>query len=92
MDEPTNHLDLEAVETLEAALNGYDGAMIVVSTDETFLDHIGIERSYELGIFGRDAFRCATMGKTSPHGVFDGGPDAWNPSLVYTAIARVLSG
>lgn len=44
LDEPSNHLDIEAVETLEAALNGYNGALLVVSHDPAFLQRIGIER------------------------------------------------
>lgn len=44
LDEPTNHLDLDAIEALEAALNGYGGAMIVVSHDARFLDRIGVTR------------------------------------------------
>ena len=40
LDEPTNHLDLEAVEQLEAALAGYDGAAVVVSHDRRFLERI----------------------------------------------------
>lgn len=44
LDEPSNHLDIEAVETLEAALNGYDGALLVVSHDPEFLHRIGIDR------------------------------------------------
>ena len=44
LDEPSNHLDIGAVETLEAALNAYDGAMLVVSHDQAFLDRIGVER------------------------------------------------
>jgi len=40
LDEPTNHLDIPAVETLEAALEGYDGTVIAVSHDRYFLDRI----------------------------------------------------
>jgi len=48
LDEPSNHLDIEAVETLETALNAYDGAILVVSHDKAFLDRIGVEHSYSL--------------------------------------------
>ncbi len=48
LDEPTNNLDLVSVAQLEAALNAYRGAFIVVSHDERFLDAIGIERRMTL--------------------------------------------
>lgn len=48
LDEPTNHLDVESIETVEAGLRAYDGALLVVSHDEAFLDAVGIERCVEL--------------------------------------------
>ena len=48
LDEPTNHLDLDSLETLEAGLNAYDGALLVVSHDPAFLDRIGVERRIRL--------------------------------------------
>jgi ATPase subunit of ABC transporter with duplicated ATPase domains len=44
LDEPTNHLDLASIEELEDALQGFDGALIVISHDAAFLQAIGIER------------------------------------------------
>jgi ATPase subunit of ABC transporter with duplicated ATPase domains len=48
LDEPTNHLDIESIEAVEAGLRAYDGALLVVSHDEAFLDAIGITRRLEL--------------------------------------------
>jgi ATPase subunit of ABC transporter with duplicated ATPase domains len=47
-DEPTNNLDIQHVEILTAAVNEYQGTVIVVSHDETFLSQINIERTLEL--------------------------------------------
>ncbi|MCK2220367.1 ATP-binding cassette domain-containing protein [Actinomadura sp. ATCC 31491] len=48
LDEPTNNLDLVSVGQLESALAAYEGAFIVVSHDERFLEEIGVERWLEL--------------------------------------------
>jgi ATP-binding cassette subfamily F protein 3 len=38
LDEPTNHLDLPSIEWVENYLKSYEGAVIVVSHDRTFLN------------------------------------------------------
>ncbi len=40
LDEPTNHLDLEVIEWLENYLNKYNGTIICVSHDRTFLSNV----------------------------------------------------
>ncbi len=49
LDEPTNHLDIDSIAAVESGLLAYDGALLVVSHDETFLANIGISRRLELG-------------------------------------------
>jgi ATPase subunit of ABC transporter with duplicated ATPase domains len=48
LDEPTNHLDLESIEVTERALSAYDGAILAVSHDPTFLEAIGVKRQIAL--------------------------------------------
>jgi len=40
LDEPTNHLDAESVLWLEAHLGKYEGAVLAVTHDRYFLDHV----------------------------------------------------
>ena len=53
LDEPTNHLDIEAVEQLEAALEGYAGTIVVVSHDRRFLERVAPTREIAVGGEGR---------------------------------------
>ena len=47
LDEPTNHLDLTSLIWLEAFLINYPGAMVIVSHDRVFLNHL-IDRIAEI--------------------------------------------
>ena len=38
LDEPTNHLDLESVQWFEGFLSSYDGVVLIVSHDRSFMD------------------------------------------------------
>ncbi|MGW8161498.1 MAG: ABC-F family ATP-binding cassette domain-containing protein [Desulfobulbales bacterium] len=40
LDEPTNHLDLDSLTWLENFLQTYDGGMVIISHDRTFLDQV----------------------------------------------------
>ncbi|HRP60914.1 MAG TPA: ABC-F family ATP-binding cassette domain-containing protein, partial [Vicingus sp.] len=40
LDEPTNHLDIESIQWLEDFLKVYNGAVVLISHDKAFLDHV----------------------------------------------------
>lgn len=43
LDEPTNYLDLDTLDWLEAFLKNYPGAIVTVSHDQYFLDHLATQ-------------------------------------------------
>lgn len=47
LDEPTNHLDIDSIMWLENFLNNYEGALLLVSHDRTFLDNV-TNRTFEV--------------------------------------------
>ncbi|MCW2788214.1 MAG: transporter [Aeromicrobium sp.] len=49
LDEPTNNLDAASVRHLVEALRAYEGALLVVSHDQRFLDQLELTRTITLG-------------------------------------------
>lgn len=47
LDEPTNHIDVDTLGWLETYLQGYPGAVLIVSHDRYFLDHT-VNEIYDL--------------------------------------------
>jgi len=47
LDEPTNHLDIDTLSWLEQYLQGYEGAILIVSHDRYFLDKV-VNQVYEI--------------------------------------------
>jgi len=43
MDEPTNHLDMESIESLNLALENYDGTLVFVSHDREFVSSLATQ-------------------------------------------------
>lgn len=49
LDEPTNHLDIESIQWLEDFLKDYQGAVVLVSHDKTFLNAV-CNRTIEISL------------------------------------------
>jgi len=48
LDEPTNHLDLAAIEQLEAALDTFDGTILLVTHDRRMLETVRLTRRWHV--------------------------------------------
>ncbi len=48
LDEPENHLDIESRELLANAIQSYEGAVLLVSHDQLFVESSGIHESFSL--------------------------------------------
>ncbi|MDD2464410.1 MAG: ABC-F family ATP-binding cassette domain-containing protein [Desulfobulbus sp.] len=56
LDEPTNHLDLDSLTWLEDFLLGYQGSMVIISHDRSFLDRV-TSTTWELSLGKMSVFR-----------------------------------
>ena len=56
LDEPTNHLDLDSLTWVENFLRTYDGALVIISHDRTFLDKT-TELTWEVSLGRLDIYK-----------------------------------
>jgi len=71
LDEPTNHLDLPAIEQLEAALEAWEGTLILVTHDRRLLESVRIGEWIELD----DGQRSTEEGSVGTAAAIGGYPD-----------------
>lgn len=48
LDEPTNNLDIQNADILTAAIKDYKGTLLIISHDDVFLQHVGVDKTIEL--------------------------------------------
>ena len=48
LDEPTNNLDIQNIEIITSLIKSYQGTLLLISHDETFVEEIGIEQEISL--------------------------------------------
>ena len=77
LDEPTNHLDIDAREALIAALNVYDGAVVLVSHDPHLIELCA------------DTLWQVTKGRCLP---YDGDMDSYRAMLLQERRAETIAG
>merc|ERR1712048_123204 len=58
LDEPTNHLDIETLESLAEALKAFQGAVVIVSHNQSFLSEI----CNELWVVDDGGVKCCGKG------------------------------
>ncbi len=86
MDEPTNHLDLDGILWLERVLAEHARAVLVVSHDRYFLEHVAtrmleLDRVYPSGLFQCDGTYSEFLGRRDE---FLRGQAAYEESLANT--------
>lgn len=63
LDEPSNHLDLPTLQALEAMLSRYQGALVVASHDQAFMDNLGLT---DLWVATADGWQCLPVSASAP--------------------------
>ncbi|MCO5247967.1 MAG: ATP-binding cassette domain-containing protein [Chitinophagales bacterium] len=58
LDEPTNHLDIDSILWLEKFLSTYEGALLLVSHDRTFLDNV-TNRTFEVELGSLNEYKAS---------------------------------